>query len=98
MTWATRPLVRTAAHRTIPLIWMHWPKTECALPMRTRHPCAPRLKETGYATAIAGKWQLYGNPEQQKRAGQTGALPAEAGFGEHYLWWVEGRAARPRQP
>jgi len=57
------------------------------------------MKEAGYKTAVAGKWQLYGNATQQKLAGgRTGSLPDEAGFDEWCLWQVKDRGWRYKSP
>ena len=36
------------------------------------------MKKAGYATAVAGKWQLHGGPE--------GSMPADCGFDTFCLW------------
>lgn len=41
------------------------------------------LRDTGYSTAVVGKWQLHNNPLQREL---QGALPAQAGFDEYLLW------------
>lgn len=46
------------------------------------------LKDAGYATAIAGKWQL----------GKQQDLPAKFGFDEHCLWQHTRRPSRYRNP
>ncbi|MEM7232886.1 MAG: sulfatase-like hydrolase/transferase [Planctomycetota bacterium] len=46
------------------------------------------LKDAGYATAIAGKWQLGGDEEQLQRFG----------FDEHCLWHFDGRQSRFWEP
>ncbi len=46
------------------------------------------MKDAGYATAIVGKWQLYGNESQQAEAGEIGTLPHEAGFDSYNMWWL----------
>jgi arylsulfatase A-like enzyme len=59
------------------------------------------LGEAGYAVAVAGKWQLYGNPRQRELfAPSVGSLPSEAGFDEHFLWQVDRGpfAARYKNP
>ncbi|MEH6582932.1 MAG: sulfatase-like hydrolase/transferase [Halioglobus sp.] len=40
------------------------------------------LKDAGYSTMVAGKWQLYSNPFEDVR----GSMPAEAGFDDFRLW------------
>jgi|GEM_PF-2152473 len=42
------------------------------------------LREAGYASAIAGKWQL----------GKDRKLIDQFGFDEHYLWWLERKSWR----
>lgn len=49
---------------------------------------AHALQAAGYATCIAGKWQLGGGP--------TG--PKTAGFDDHCLWHFEGRGSRYADP
>ena len=44
------------------------------------------LKEAGYATAVAGKWQLTGGAGENRDKGTT---PGGAGFDEHCLWAYE---------
>lgn len=56
------------------------------------------LREAGYATAIAGKWQLYGNALQQRLAGRSGSDPDDAGFDEFALWQVRERGLRFKAP
>lgn len=46
------------------------------------------LKDAGYATAIAGKWQLYGFDTRQAQSGGKGTLPEAAGFDDYCLWQV----------
>lgn len=43
------------------------------------------MKDAGYKTMIAGKWQLAGNGVD----GLRGTLPAEAGFEESIVWYIE---------
>lgn len=43
------------------------------------------LKRSGYRTAVAGKWQLSGNPLD----GVPGSTPQQAGFDEWRLWNTE---------
>ena len=49
------------------------------------------LKESGYATCIVGKWQLYGNKRQRELFQRTGSLPGPTGFDESCLWQVKER-------
>lgn len=43
------------------------------------------LKDEGYSTAVAGKWQLAGNHFD----GRRGSHPADVGFDEHIVWQLE---------
>lgn len=57
------------------------------------------MKEAGYQTCIAGKWQLYGNEHQQELAGgRVGTLPQDAGFDTYRLWQVQDRGWRYKSP
>lgn len=47
------------------------------------------MKQAGYVTGIAGKWQLLGSPYQQELAGQKGTYPQNAGFDKYFVWQVE---------
>ena len=49
---------------------------------------ADMLREAGYQTAIAGKWQLSGQTKQHPRHTD----PADWGFDEHCLWQLNNRA------
>ncbi len=53
------------------------------------------LKERGYATCVAGKWQLYGRQEGWEGKGST---PEQAGFDEHCLWQVKELGERYANP
>lgn len=46
------------------------------------------FQDAGYATGMAGKWQL----------GRDAALPAKFGFSEHYLWQLTRRPPRYANP
>lgn len=60
---------------------------------------ADYLRESGYKTFVAGKWQLYGNAGQHKLAGgKIGTLPENAGFDEHFLWQVKELGSRYKDP
>jgi arylsulfatase A-like enzyme len=66
---------------------------------KTEKTFATYLKQVGYVTGIAGKWQLLGSEEQQQRAGNhEGTLPREAGFDEFCLWQVEQLGSRYKNP
>ncbi len=56
------------------------------------------LREAGYSTGIAGKWQLYGDAFQRERAGRGGSTPEDAGFDEFALWQVQERGWRFKAP
>ncbi len=49
---------------------------------------AHQAREAGYATAVAGKWQLHGVPSYGDWAGR-GARPQDAGFDRWCLWQLE---------
>lgn len=57
----------------------------------------PMLQRAGYATAVAGKWQLYGADLEGPRAG-SGLHPRDAGFDEYRLWQVAQRSSRYWDP
>ncbi|AWW30880.1 arylsulfatase [Echinicola strongylocentroti] len=57
------------------------------------------LKESGYSTLIAGKWQLYGNAHQQELAGgKVGTTPEMAGFDDYCLWQIKQLGSRYKAP
>ena len=59
------------------------------------------LKDAGYKTGIAGKWQLDGNEQQRQLVGGIrGAYPEEMGFDEYLLWNIhyEARDWRYKNP
>ena len=57
------------------------------------------MKEAGYSTYIAGKWQLLGNEFQQKLAGdKKGTIPEKAGFDDFCLWQIDQRGSRYKDP
>lgn len=57
------------------------------------------LQDAGYATGIAGKWQLLGREYQQHLAGnRRGSYPTEAGFSEYALWQIDKRDSRYKNP
>jgi arylsulfatase A-like enzyme len=55
------------------------------------------LREAGYVTCAAGKWQLAGHYEGSRYKG-AGTLPADAGFDEHCLWQVDQLGSRYWDP
>ncbi len=48
------------------------------------------FKDAGYATCVAGKWQL--------NSGHRGTMPQQAGFDEHCLWQLNIRGSRYADP
>jgi len=44
------------------------------------------VKDAGYATCVAGKWQLNGDGTFAPETKGTGTLPQDAGFDEHCCW------------
>ncbi|MCL6274907.1 sulfatase-like hydrolase/transferase [Muricauda sp. 2012CJ35-5] len=57
------------------------------------------MKDLGYRTYVAGKWQLLGNTYQQELAGnKIGSLPEEAGFEDYCLWQVDTLGSRYKSP
>ena len=56
------------------------------------------LRDIGYVTGVAGKWQLYGNARQRELAQRGGATPQEAGFDEFALWQFIERGSRYKSP
>jgi arylsulfatase A-like enzyme len=57
------------------------------------------MKEAGYSTYIAGKWQLLGNPNQQQLAGnKIGTTPEKAGFDDYCLWQIDQLGSRYKDP
>lgn len=47
------------------------------------------MRQAGYRTAIAGKWQLYGAEHYPPKFRAKGALPQDMGFQRHCLWQVD---------
>lgn len=65
----------------------------------TQKTFAHYLKDAGYATGIAGKWQLLGNKQQRKKAGgRAGTTPQQAGFDSYCLWQVDTLGSRYKNP
>jgi len=56
------------------------------------------FKEAGYATAIAGKWQLLGAEHYAERFRGKGTWPHEAGFDHVCLWQVDKLGSRYWSP
>ncbi len=56
------------------------------------------FREAGYATAVAGKWQLLGAEHYPKRFRGKGTWPHEAGFDETCLWQVDRMGKRYWSP
>ncbi len=56
------------------------------------------MKDAGYATCAAGKWQLYGQGTFAPELKGMGVLPEDAGFDEHCLWQVDSTPSRYWKP
>ena len=60
------------------------------------------MKDAGYRTCVAGKWQQYaaglGFQSSRPELKGTGTLPEDAGFDEHCLWYVESKPSRYWKP
>ena len=56
------------------------------------------FKEAGYATAVAGKWQLLGAEHYPERFRGKGTWPHEAGFDRMCLWQVDKLGSRYWSP
>jgi arylsulfatase A-like enzyme len=59
---------------------------------------ATRLRDAGYRTFAAGKWQLLGAEHYPEPLRGTGSTPARAGFDGHVLWQVERLGRRHWSP
>ncbi len=55
------------------------------------------MQEAGYATCVAGKWQLLGAEHYGELAG-TGTHPNQAGFDEYCLWQIDRVGSRYWDP
>ncbi len=55
------------------------------------------FQDAGFATCVAGKWQLAGHYEGSNYRGQ-GTRPDEAGFDEHCLWQIDRLGSRYWDP
>ena len=56
------------------------------------------MKDAGYATCVAGKWQLNGDGTFAPETKGTGTLPEDAGFDEHCCWQLGGAKHRYWDP
>ena len=56
------------------------------------------MKDAGYATCVAGKWQLYGEGTFAPELAGKGTLPEDAGFDKHCLFRVTEESERYWQP
>lgn len=56
------------------------------------------MKDAGYQTFVAGKWQLLGAEHYAERFRQKGSWPQNAGFDHHCLWQVEKLGSRYWKP
>ncbi len=59
---------------------------------------AHRMRDAGYRTAIAGKWQLYGAEHYSPQFRAKGSKPAACGFDRWCLWQVEKLGGRFWEP
>lgn len=55
------------------------------------------FRDAGYATAVAGKWQLHGFGQPEPFAGK-GMHPRDSGFDEYCLWQIDRRESRYWSP
>ncbi|MEQ9407698.1 MAG: sulfatase-like hydrolase/transferase [Fuerstiella sp.] len=56
------------------------------------------MRDAGYRTAVAGKWQLYGAEHYKQEFRAQGVLPEDAGFERHCLWQVDKLGNRYWEP
>lgn len=60
------------------------------------------LRDAGYATYVAGKWQLWGHTLIWDPDGpccpQQGQTPTDAGFDEYLLWYLGAKGSRYADP
>ena len=60
------------------------------------------LRDAGYATYVAGKWQLWGHTLIWDPEGpccpQQGQTPTDAGFNEYLLWYLGTKGGRYADP
>ncbi len=52
------------------------------------------MRDAGYRTAIAGKWQLYGAEHYGPAFRAKGSLPQDMGFERHCVWQVDKLGSR----
>ncbi len=52
------------------------------------------MKDAGYRTAVAGKWQLLGTDHYPEETRGKGSWPRDTGFERHCLWKVDKAANR----
>ena len=56
------------------------------------------LREAGYRTMVAGKWQLLGAEHYSEEFRGKGTWPADAGFDRYCLWQVDRLGSRYWNP
>ncbi|MDP6447093.1 MAG: sulfatase-like hydrolase/transferase [Pirellulaceae bacterium] len=56
------------------------------------------LRDAGYETLVAGKWQLLGAEHYPERFRGRGTRPGEAGFDRHCLWQIDRLGSRYWNP
>ncbi len=61
---------------------------------------AAQLRDAGYETGVAGKWQLLGGvePGTESSPKWSGSSPSHAGFDHWCLWQTQGRGSRYFDP
>lgn len=63
---------------------------------------ANRLRDVGYATFVAGKWQLWGHellwPVDEPCCLHEGQTPTQAGFDDYLVWYLGAKGSRYADP
>ena len=61
---------------------------------RSQKTIGHHFRDAGYATAVAGKWQLYGAEHYSEQFRSRGTLPENAGFDSVCVWQVDRLGSR----
>lgn len=60
------------------------------------------LRDAGYATFVAGKWQLWGHellwPVEEPCCLYQGQSPEQAGFDDYFVWYLDRKGSRYADP